>query len=376
MTAMLVLLALLSVATLASRPGVFATFFDHASTPLLVFAGLLCAPGALGVMPVDLVHQLRPALAVGVTWLGVLTGLRAGAADGGPRTLVRAGLVVAVATAFSVLAARQALLASAGLGFGGVVDQTMLTGAALIIGGALSGAPPLESGDVAERNRLIRAGELGALFCAVLALVLLPSWSTLPPSLSAALVVGAGLLLALLQRLAGGGADGDAGTRTIAILGLVTLAAGLLHNASLPSAVAGLVAGTTLARTNLGKALRANLEPTHRPARIVVVFLVGVGLDLTPSVLVVGALLATAQLIIQLVATSWAVGHRPSLAGLAAGLTSSPTPLVLAASYALAGLRGGATLLAIVTVAVVATDVAATVLTVVARLRGPRTGAP
>jgi hypothetical protein len=374
MTAILVLLALLSIATLASRPGAWATAIDRSATPLLVGGALLCTPAGLAVLSAELIDSMRPALAVGVTWLALLTGLRsatatAQAAIHDTRATRRAALVVVVATVASVLLAVFAVWVSVVLGLHAPIPLGLLAGAGLIIGGALVGSPPVEEAERDVRAHLVHAGELVAMVCAVLALAVLPPWSPLPPSLAAVTVVGGGLLLALLQRLAGGSAEGDRATRTIAALGIITLTAGLLHKARLPSAVCGLVAGVALARTDLGRALRDGLNPTERPARIVVVFLAALVMPLSRTALLVGLLLAAAQILVQLVATSWAVGHRPSLRALANGLTSSATPVLLAASYALAGLPEGDLLLATVVVAVVVTDLLAAGITLYARLR-------
>lgn len=366
MSTILVLLLLLSIATLASRPAALSGLLDRLSTPLLILLGIGCAPRGLALLSSSLVESLEPALAVGVTWLGILIGLRsasreAGHADQG-RASLRATIVVVSSTLASVLLAMAALTAPHLLGLRSDDNAPLLAGAALILGGALVGSPPIDRDnriELALRSRLIDVGDLIAVACAIVALAILPPWSPLPPSMAAVVVVGSGLLLALVQRLLGGSANGDPATRTIALLGVVAVGAGLLHDAGLPSAVAGLVAGVTLGRTELGRVLREALAPTERPARIVVVFLVGTMMPLSLTSLVVGGLLAAGQLVVQLVATSWAVGHRPSARVLATGLSSSSAPLVVAASYALAGLPEGELLLATAAVAVVTMDVLA-----------------
>jgi hypothetical protein len=367
MSTILVLLLLLSIATLASRPAALSGLFDRLSTPLLILLGIGCAPRGLALLSSSLVESLEPALAVGVTWLGIVSGLRSasrdvGHADGG-RATMRAAVVVVSSTMASVLLAMAALAAPHLLGLRGGDSAPLLIGAALILGGALVGSPPVDRDnrvELALRSHLIDVGDLIAVACAIVALAILPAWSPLPPSMAAVVVVGSGLLLALVQRLLGGSAtNGDPATRTIALFGVVAVGAGLLHDAGLPSAVAGLVAGAALGRTELGRVLREALAPTERPARIVVVFLVGTMMPLTPTSLLAGGLLAAGQLAVQLVATSWAVGHRPSARALATGLSSSSVPLVVAASYALAGLPEGELLLATAAVAVVTTDVLA-----------------
>lgn len=367
MSTILVLLLLLSIATLASQPAALSGLLDRVSTPLLILLGVACAPTGLAVLSSSMVHALEPALAVGVTWLGIVIGLRSapGAERGGDRAdrfPWRAGVVVVLSTVASVLLAMAAMTVPGLLGLRSDDNAPLLAGAALILGGALVGSPPIDNDNRAElaiRAHLIDVGDLVAVACAIAALAILPPWSPLPPSLAAVVVVGSGLLVALIQRLLGGTATGDPATRTIALLGVVAVGAGLLHDAGLPSAVAGLVGGAALARTELGRVLCLALSPTERPARIVVVFLVGTMMPLSPTALVVGVLLAAGQLAVQLVATSWAVGHRPSGHALATGLSSSSVPLVLAVSYTLAGLPEGELLLATAAVAVVVTDVLA-----------------
>lgn len=370
MSAILVLLALLSVATLASRRGSLRTFVDTAATPLLIAAGALCAPGALGVLSAKLVGELQPALAVGVTWVAVMTGLRAGAANGKrSRATSRATTVVVTASVTSVVLAALCLAVPGALGWVAPVGPSVLLGAALVVGGAMVGSPPVEANETVFRSRVVSLSELVATLGAVAAITVLPAWSALSPIDVAAVVVGSGLVLGLLQRLSGGSASADANARTIAMLGLVTLAAGLLHNAALPSAVTGLVAGLTLSRTSLGQALRDELNPTELPARIVVAFLVGTLLSFDRSLVLVGVLVAVSQLAVQLVSTSWAVGHSPSVKAVAAGLISSATPLIVSASFMLAGLPGGSALLTIAASAVFAADSLAVLLTLLARSR-------
>lgn len=364
MSTILVLLLLLSIATLASQPAALSGLLDRVSTPLLILLGIACAPTGLAVLSSSMVHGLEPGLAVGVTWLGIVIGLRSAPSGerGTDRFSWRAGVVVVLSTMASVVLAMAAMTVPGLLGLRSDDNAPLLAGAALILGGALVGSPPIDNDNRAElaiRAHLIDVGDLVAVACAIAALAILPPWSPLPPSLAAVVVVGSGLLVALIQRLLGGSATGDPATRIIALLGVVAVGAGLLHDAGLPSAVAGLIGGAALARTELGRVLRQALSPTERPARIVVVFLVGTMMPLSQTALIVGVLLAAGQLAVQLVATSWAVGHRPSGHALATGLSSSSVPLVLAVSYTLAGLPEGELLLATAAIAVVATDVLA-----------------
>lgn len=379
MSALLVLLLLLSVATIASRPGPFAAALDRVASPLLIVCGFALGPFGIAVLSTSLRGGLEQALAVGVTWLGILFGLRSSSEDLPPGAALRALTVVSASTMASVLLAMAAMATPALLSWRPPSSPSLLAGAALIVGGALVGSPPIDRDNRAElamRATLIELGELVATACAIAALAVLPSWTGVPTSWVALVVIGVGLLLALLQRLLGGSAGGDVATRTIALLGVVAVAAGLLHEAGLPSAVSGLVAGAILGRTDLGRALTTSLMQTERPARIVVVFMVGALMPLSKTALLVGALLALGQLGVQLVATSWAVGHRPSIQALASGLSSSSIALVIAASFALAGFPEGGLLVSSSAVAIVITDVLAAGLLLRGRLRAAMTTVP
>ena len=100
-----------------------------------------------------------------------------------------------------------------------------------------------------------------------------------------------------------------------------------------------------------------------------VAFLVGTLIVFDGSLVLVGVLVAVSQLAVQLVSTSWAVGHSRSVKAVAAGLTSSATPLIVSASFMLAGLPGGSALLTIAASAVFTADCFAVMLTLVARSR-------
>lgn len=76
MNAILVLLALLSLATLAGRRGGTAAFLSAATTPLLVALGVGLSPHGLGFLLPSMAAALLPALHVAVAWLALLVGLR------------------------------------------------------------------------------------------------------------------------------------------------------------------------------------------------------------------------------------------------------------------------------------------------------------
>ena len=361
MTALLILLGLLSVATIASRPGPFAAALDRIAAPLLIGSGLALGPLGLGVVSASLRGGLEQALAGGVTWLGIVLGLRSSSIDLQQGTLPRAIVVVAAATGSSVLVATAALATPALIGWQPPLSSPLIGGSALVIGGAVVGTLPVGEGPgaVVARGLFHDCGELVATACAIAAVAVLPSWTGVAASIVAVVVIGVGLLLAGLQRFLGGGAGGDAETRLISLLGVVAVAAGLLHEVGLPSALSGLVAGLALGRTALGRALGASLLPTERPARIVVLFLIGAMTSMSTSAVLIGGILALGQLVVHLIATSWAVGRSVNLGELAAGLGSSSIAVVIAASFSLAGFPEGALLVSSSAVAVIVTDLVA-----------------
>src|SRR5689334_2170556 len=76
MTALLVLLGLLSAATLVNRRGNTEIFLHLASAPLFVGLGVLLSPSGLGFLLPSTAQALMPALRVAVGLLGMLVGLR------------------------------------------------------------------------------------------------------------------------------------------------------------------------------------------------------------------------------------------------------------------------------------------------------------
>ena len=140
MSAVLVLLGLLSLAMLASRRGAFDEIVARATTPILVGLGVLLSPTGLGFLTPSTLDGMDNAVEVGVCWLAILTGLRASSLlppalrdKNGARA---AGLAV-VSAAMSAVVTGGVLNAAAGLGRF-VMDAGSLAPASVLVGASLA----------------------------------------------------------------------------------------------------------------------------------------------------------------------------------------------------------------------------------------------
>lgn len=337
MTSLLVLLGLLSVATIAARRGRFGELVGGAATPVLVLAGVAVGPRGLGFLTPSVVSGLAPALDVAICWLGFIAGLRAGAPIAHERPdrrallpLLNAMLAAAVVQAF----------ASSGLW---ALDGAALPVAALLAGACL-GAPASTGSDA-------RFAKIVALVAAALAL-------SLASPASLAVVLGLGSVAALVVLLAGGH---DASGTLIAVIGAVTLVAGLSGIAGAPALLAGVAAGAILARSSAGRALWPLAERSERPVRIVVTVVVAASAGVDTGAAALGAALA----VVALLAGALTLG--PSHAARTGALASSSLALALVASLAAAGTAP--TLLAPLLVAIALVDAVAMALGLATRLR-------
>ncbi len=386
MTSLLLLLGLLSVATMLSRRGTFAFVTHVASTPLLLALGFALSPGVLAFLTPSTLDALTPALRVGIAWLAVLAGLSAGARKAAsstpptPRTRLVDGVngVVGayVVAGACIIVAYVGQLFGEELGTAGAMakDGVTLLGAAVLLGGILAPSSAavvgeaLSRGDVSDAARRLRATArreeiLGAL-ALVVAVALLPLAvgspdAPAPPALAACIGPAIGLVLAAAQLLVGGTGE-DSTTRHISLMGLVVLASGLAARAHVPEAVTAFVMGLALARSAQGAMLLERLAATERPVRLVATALIGAHLGLSLPILGLGALLALTRLLVKsAVVVAWG-GGRARFDELSAAAGSSANALVFAGSTALAlGVRlPESGLLATAAVAVVLTDAA------------------
>jgi hypothetical protein len=328
----LVLLVLLSVATLAARRGFFAFVTRVVATPLLLAAGVLISPRALAFLTPSTLDALEPALRVAVAWLALLVGMR-----GVPPkvsflfardTVIATGTGVASWLVLAAVAGGSVLLAGQlGLEFFGAATSTStLVGMALLLGGiagatgldfareAIQGATPTK---ITRRILfLARHDELLAAIGLCLAVWLLPLTPAeapvyATPLAAAGVVVMLGVALAAAQLLAGGSRMGGPSATIIAMVGLSTFGAGLSFSTYLPGAAVAFFFGGGLAIAGIGQSRIANvLSQSERPVRLVVLVLAGAHLGLHPAAIVVGASLALARIPVKLAARAVFGGAR------------------------------------------------------------------
>ncbi|MBI1944478.1 MAG: hypothetical protein HYS27_02210 [Deltaproteobacteria bacterium] len=332
MTSLLVLLALLSVATLAARRGALGEILGGASTPVPVVFGLVLGPAGLGFLAPSVVDGLGPALAVGVCVLGLIAGMRAAApiAYERPdrRTLVPLlDLVLIGAALFG--AARLAVLP---------IDleaapATSLLAAALLAAACLGA--PASSGSEAR-------------FAKIAALVLAAAAVGLASPLALVAVLGFGAVGALAVLLIGGP---SAGPTFVAALGAITLIAGASLVRGVPGVLAGVVVGAIVSRSRAGSVLSPLAERAERPVRIVVAVVIAAAAPMSVEAAVLGAGLAG----IALAVATTTLGA--TFAARTGALASSSLALALAASLTATGVAP--TLLAPLLIAVAVVDAVA-----------------
>jgi hypothetical protein len=321
-SAILILLALLSIATIAARRG-YARFVAHMVTvPLLLAAGIVAAPHTLALMTPSTLDALEPALRVGVVWLALLVGMR------GVRPSI--SFLFATDTVFALAVALLTWFLLGAVAFGLVLgaavlrlgffepaqDWWTLVGCAALLGGlvsetglafsreALQGLPPTKI----NRRVLFLARHdeiLGALaLCVGVALWPLPAagapvYET--PIIAAGLVVALGATLGVAQLFSGGERMGGTTASVVALIGLTTFAAGLAVSTHLPGAAIAFFFGGVLAVQGRGeKYSRLSFAHSDRPVRIVVVVLVGAQLGFLPAAIAVGVALALARAVVKL----------------------------------------------------------------------------
>jgi hypothetical protein len=304
LTAILILLALLSFGTIASRRGFGIELARAAGSPILIGIGfLLLSPRGLAFLDPEIAASLRPALRIGCAWLGLLLGLST------PRpSFARAALGdlgrASGAALWCLLVTAAATFGAIGLFAGGSAvwpeSWARLTpaGVSLLVGALIqsSGAP--------RGSSRAAAGEVVGVIGVCIALAIWPPPAQSAPvyeqpliALAAIVTLGAGLGLVQIMVTSG---ERRSEPKLIALLGLVTLLTGLAAITSLPSAAMGYFFGVTLALTGTGRVLFRRVALTSRPVRLVVLVLVGVHLGLEMLSILIGAIAAFARLLSKL----------------------------------------------------------------------------
>jgi hypothetical protein len=357
-TAILVLLALLSVATLAARRG-YAAFVTHIiTTPILLGLGVIISPHVLGILTPSTTDALTPAMRVGAAWLALLLGLRGVRPRGDAHYLTLVGgTAVTITLTWAALGALAfgaiLLLESFGLGPTGGEGRIPSIGAALLLAGMFGATGLSFATEALQGNTWSRASErvlflarhddvLGALALAAAVWLWPVSADEAPiyerPELAAALVIGFGLLLAA-SHLLNHGKKGALGENiepiVIALIGLVIFAAGMSTSTHLPEAPTAFFLGAALSMFGHGRrVLERGLAQTERPVRIAIVTLVGANLAFEPGPIMLGVAIALARFGIKAVVRA-AMQRKAGYLPIGAFVGAPSTALAFALSFAL-----------------------------------------
>lgn len=302
MNAILILLGLLALSTLAARRGGTEAFVTVAAVPLLVSAGALVGPAGLGFVLPSMVAALVAPVGVAAAWLALLVGLRTVPPNtaswarntgwfivlGGTSWVITSGCAGLAAlgmgglgTAVPVAADRPDLIWTLALAMGGVVCGSGLVGVKRWSDGWPDG--PLK-----ERiHFLCRHDDTFGVAAVLLLLALAPPS---PPQLglglgsqgSALVVVATGVALAATAMLLGAAAKHPSNTARMAMLAIVVCGAGLSAARGLPEVLVAMVMGLALAVTGAGdRLMNPTLHATDRPVRMVVLVMAGIQLHLS-----------------------------------------------------------------------------------------------
>ena len=357
MTSILVLLALLSAATLASRGGAVDELLHRASTPLLIVIGVILSPRVLGILPPSVLQGLTAAVEVGGTALGFFIGLRVASrnSDAVSTRVVIVGIATVAASSGVGLVV---LLVGRRAGIAEIPPTALLVAPALLIGACLAAVPTGSEQTPPLVRAWARVTQGAALVAAILSLAFATSSPAQALALTFAQAACGALLLLLLPATDGVG-------RTVTLLGVLALLAGWMHLLELPGAACGLLLGVALARTRVGARSFHNVEKGERPVRVVLTIVVAASLEMTWSQAALGLVIAVAGAALQLGAAR-GLGLRRAELGTA--FASSSTPIAWVAALMVApAVVSQVPFLPMILVAVAVGDVLAVVIDLVQR---------
>jgi hypothetical protein len=384
MNGVLILLALLSVATIVSRQKRAAFMAHIAATPILLALGFLFSPQALGFLTPSTLDALMPALHVAVAWLSFLDGLR----------LIRPRLDVpffrrAALSAVLTLIQWAALFGVLWLTIMGVVRLGLFAGqdavplhitlaSALVVAGVTTATGMVFTVELlanAPANRaysrllfLVRHDDSFGVIALCLGI-----WLWTPPHFpfpelawsAAFLPAGIGLVLALAYLFLADPAPEATMSNRIAGIGLVTLGVGLAIGAGLPEAAVGFFLGAILAGVRDTPLVKDSvLRISDRPVRLVVMVLVGASLKFTWAPVLVGITLAGARFLLKVAlrrAVTWKTRGEVPLAAVV-GSSEVALPLILSFALTMGESDFVSPLITTVAVAVSVTDLIALLL--------------
>lgn len=378
MTSILVLLALLSVATLASRRGSAEAVVNLASAPLLVTMGFVMGPEGLGFLLPSTAAALTPGLRVGVAWLAFLVGLRASVPGDGAWLrnvgwlVVVGGLSCAVTTAIAY--AGIVSLDGFQVQLPGLLGQGVPRWAfALALGGMLCGTSlsaiqeaVLKWPDGAARRRLEFLARHDAVLGVLTLVVVLAVWVTWrPPDVRHAHALPVIAVGALGSVMAAGAVMLGAARRPVptiarlSVVALLTTGAGLSGIAGVPEASAAWFTGFLLAALGVkDRLLSQTMRDTDRPVRFVLLVLAGVHAEPTTGALLMGTLLCAARFVTRALVWLLSRPEKPGTLSFQAMLTAPALAVPFAMSLTLARRANfeGTSLLTAVVVAVCLND--------------------
>jgi hypothetical protein len=230
----------------------------------------------------------------------------------------------------------------------------VLGAGALLVGATTASAPASTIGSTAPD-----AGDIVGALLALVAFFVVRGLGE-PALVDVLMVLGGGVGLALVLRLVAG--TGDGLTLVIAALGVAALAAGAATALHIPVGLVGVVIGLTLSRSRAGVALRTATSPTEKPVRYAVAFLIGMRVVPELQTLAVGVVVGASLLVLEGLLLWRSLGARPSGKALAERIATQTAPLVWAPSVVLATLGSLDSVITIVAVTLIITDVAAVAL--------------
>ncbi len=284
MSSILIILALMSLATLASRRGGFAALL--ASSVPAFAAGLIAGPQALHYISVEAANTLSPATAVGVCWLGVLLGWKLTATRPRGRALGRnLGVVVGGALVAGLMFAAAAWLTTA------LSTITMVAAgfvvAAMILPFSVAGDDPEDT--AGDNGRALDLVAIVGVVAAVAALLGKETLALLVIAVLVATLAGAAALLV-------GGHDNQ--RRFPAVLSATTMLTALAIALDVPVGIVGVGVGVGLGIVDRPRTFDAFLMATRAPMRLVVAFLVAMSVPISVASTLLALALGLGQLLV------------------------------------------------------------------------------
>lgn len=314
MNAAVLLLVLLSLATLASRRGGFAALL--ASTLPACIVGLGAGPRALGYLSTPLLTGLSLSTAVGVCWLGLLLGLRLRQHPPEPARLLPSLLLVVVVSATSALLGAGVLAL-----WRATPPLDVAVACGLLVAGTL--VPfSTSSGGAMRRASTVDLLALVAV-CAALLILWPAATMTTVASLGIAAAVGASAVLV-------GGTDSV--RRFSAVLAATALMTAVAWALDVHVGVVGCGLGVGVGLFSRHAPFEGMLTATAEPVRLVVAFLVAAGLAVDERAAAIGVVIGLGVACIVVVV---ALAQRSTLRELAASTATSSTGLVVLGGLAL-----------------------------------------